>query len=376
MPLKAVNVPLIGLKAQLKPLRARILAGWARAYDQGAFINGPAMRALESEVAAMLGARHAIACNSGTDALLLLLRALGIGPGDEVLVPAFSFFATAEAVSLCGAKPVFCDIRDQDFLLDLSEVKKKLNSRTRAVLPVHLFGLPMDLRPLKRLIKGRKVRVIEDVAQAFGALTPEGYAGTAGDGGAFSFYPTKNLSACGDAGMLLAKDGAVARLARTLREHGSSTRYYHSHIGYNSRMDELQAIALRAKLPHLKKWNAARAKIARDYLAGLSGLPLRLPQDFGSSVWHQFALRVPGRGRRDALKMHLAAFGVSSAVFYPVPMHLQKPYLKGRRLAAAARLKVSERASREVLCLPIFPELKAAQIQSVIFQTRRFFGGR
>ncbi|MES2200691.1 MAG: DegT/DnrJ/EryC1/StrS family aminotransferase [candidate division FCPU426 bacterium] len=365
----SARVPMMDLKAHLRPMRAAILKGWARTFDAGSFVNGPEMKAFEVEAAAYAGVKHAIACNSGTDALVLLLRAHGIGPGDEVLVPAFSFFATAEAVSLCGARPVFCDIRDEDFLLDLGEVKKKLNARTKAVIPVHLFGLPMDLRPLKRLLKGRKVMILEDAAQAFGAPCGSGTAGGQADGGALSFYPTKNLSACGDAGMVLCNDGKTALAVRQLREHGSLKRYHHDQIGYNSRMDELQAVALRLKLPRLRAWTLARRRIAATYLKGLAGLDLKLPYDSPHSVWHQFTLRIPGQGRRDALKEHLDQLGISTAVFYPIPMHQQAPYV-----AKAPRLPRAEAAAREVLSLPIFPEMKSDQITRVLRGVRTFYG--
>jgi dTDP-4-amino-4,6-dideoxygalactose transaminase len=361
------KVPLIDLRAQMRPLRRLILADWAQALDSGAFILGPQMRAFEAEAAAYLGVKHAIACNSGTDALFILLRALGIGPGDEVIVPAFSFFATAEAVSIAGAKPVFCDIRADDFLLDLNEVKKALTGRTRAVIPVHLYGLPMDLGPLKRLLKGSKVAIVEDACQAFGARTGAGFAGALGDAAAFSFYPTKNLSAAGDAGMMSTNRDDVAALARQLREHGSPRRYVHERIGYNSRMDELQAAVLRRKLPRLKKWNQARARVAKAYLKGLKGLPLGLPPDSENSVWHQFTLRVPG-GRRDALKAHLETQGIASAVFYPGPMHRQKPYA-----SKAWRSPQADLASQEVLSLPMYPELRPAQVRAVIRGVAGFF---
>lgn len=362
-----IKVPLIDLAAQQRPLRSAILKGWARALDTGAFIGGSQVQDFEDEAAKFLKVRHAIACNSGTDALFILLRALGVGPGDEVIVPAFSFFATAEAVSIIGAKPVFCDIRADDFLLDLHEVKKSLSRKTRAVIPVHLYGLPMDLRPLKKLLRGKKVAIVEDACQSFGGRTSEGFCGGLGDGGAFSFYPTKNLSAAGDAGMMTTNRDDVAALARQLREHGSPRRYVHEHVGYNSRMDALQAIVLRHKLPRLKGWTEARRKIAKAYLKGMQGLPLGLPPASMASVWHQYTLRVRW-GQRDALKAHLESRGIASAVFYPGPMHRQRPYASSAWHSPQADL-----AAREVLCLPIFPEMKAAQVKAVIQGVRSFY---
>jgi dTDP-4-amino-4,6-dideoxygalactose transaminase len=310
---------MIDLAAQQRPLQRGILRGWKETLERGSFILGPNVRAFEEEAARFLKVKHAVACNSGTDALFIALRALGVGPGDEVIVPAFSFFATAEAVSIIGAKPVFADIRGRDFLLDLDEVRRLFSRRTKAVIPVHLYGNPMDLRPLRRFLKGRAA-IVEDACQAFGAKNAQGMVGGLGDAAAFSFYPTKNLSAAGDAGLLTTGSDGTARLARMLREHGSPKRYVHELVGYNSRMDELQAVVLRAKLPRLKGWNAARAKVAAAYLKGFKDLPLGLPLSAKNSVWHQFTLRVP-QGRRDALKAWLESKGVASAVFYPGKMN-------------------------------------------------------
>lgn len=358
---------MIDLIAQAKPLRARILKGWRQALETGTYILGPQVRAFEAEVAAYLGVKHAIACNSGTDALFILLRAAGVGPGDEVLVPAFSFFATAEAVSITGATPVFCDIDPVTYHLDLGEVAKRLTRRTKAVIPVHLYGLPMDLQPLKRALRGRDIAIIEDACQAFGARVGGRACGALGDGGAFSFYPTKNLSAAGDAGLMTTDDDSIAARARMLREHGSPKRYTHALVGYNSRMDELQAVVLRAKLPNLRAWTAARRKIAKAYLAGLKGLPLTLPVASAASVWHQFTVRVPG-AKRDALQEHLRQCGIASAVFYPGPMHTQAPYRAGKWRSPNA-----DEAAAQVLCLPIYPELRAPQVRAVIQGLRSFF---
>lgn len=367
-PLK--SVPLIDLPAQVAPLKKAILNDWANALDKGQFIHGPHGTALETELAAYLGCAATVGCNSGTDALFLILRALDIGPGDEVLVPAFSFFATAEAVSLVGAKPVFCDIDHGTFLLSLEEVGKKLTARTKAVMPVHLFGLPMDLQPLAKLLEKRrasKVVIVEDTAQAVGATVRGKHAGALGVAAGISFYPTKNLSAAGDAGAVATHDKALAARVKRLREHGMPQRYHHDEIGYNSRLDELQAIVVRHKLKHLDKWNAARRGLAARYDLGLRGLPVGLPLQHPGAVWHQYTLRVPG-GRREALRQHLQEAGVASAVFYPIPMHKQKPYLK-----LAPKLPVAEQAAAEVLSLPIFPEMSAAQQGRVITAIHRFY---
>jgi dTDP-4-amino-4,6-dideoxygalactose transaminase len=365
-----IGVPLIDLPAQVRPLKAAILKDWAEALDKGAYINGPHGKAFEAELAQYLGVKHVVGCNSGTDALLLAVRALGIGPGDEVLVPSFSFFATAEVVSLAGAKPVFCDIRPDSYLLDLGEVKKKLTRRTKAVMPVHLFGRIFDVAELQALLKRLKrpdVKVIEDSAQALGALAKGKRAGALGDAAGISFYPTKNLAAAGDAGALAIHDDTVAATARRLREHGMPVRYTHSEIGYNSRLDELQAIALRHKLPRLDRWNAARRERAARYAKLFKGLPLGLPQQGAGDVWHQYTVRVKD-GRREALRQHLVAAKIGCSVFYPTGMHSQAPYAKG-----APKLPVTEAAGAEVLSLPMFPELTAAQQGAVAKAVREFY---
>jgi dTDP-4-amino-4,6-dideoxygalactose transaminase len=354
----------------VKPLKAAILKDWAAALEAGAYINGPHGKAFEAELAAYLGVAQVVGCNSGTDALLLMLRALGIGPGHEVLVPAFSFFATAETVSLAGAVPVFCDIDEKSFLLDPAEVLKRLTPRTRAVMPVHLFGRVFDVAALAAALKkaGRPdVHILEDAAQCLGAVSKGRHAAGLGKAAGISFYPTKNLAAAGDAGALATDDPELAKTARRLREHGMPQRYTHTEIGYNSRLDELQAAVLRRKLPRLDRWNAARRKHAESYAKLLKGLPLGLPSQGPGDVWHQYTVRVAG-GRRDALREHLAAEGIGSSVFYPVCMHQQKPYAAG-----APKLPVSERAAAEVLSLPMFPEMTAVQLKAVAAALRDFF---
>jgi len=368
--LKPEPVPLIDLAAQVRPLRAAILKDWARILDQGAYINGVHGKGLEAELASYLGVKFVVGCNSGTDALVLILRAMGVGSGDEVLVPAFSFFASAEAVSLVGAKPVFCDIVAATYLLDPVDALRKLNSRTKGVMPVHLFGKVFDVAGFKASLRkaGRPdVAVIEDACQSLGATLKGRKSASLGRAAAVSFYPTKNLSAAGDAGALATDDPDLAATARRLREHGMPKRYVHTEIGYNSRLDELQAAVLRRKLPRLDRWIAARRRHALAYGRLLKGLPLGLPVPAPGDAWHQYTVRVSG-GKRDALREHLAAAGVSSAVFYPVCMHQQKPYA-----ARAPKLPVAEQAAAEVLSLPIFPEMSAGQLAEVAGAIRRFY---
>jgi len=365
-----MSIPMIDLPVQVKALKKSILKDWSEILDKAAYIHGPHGKALEAELAAYLGVKHVVGCNSGTDALLLAVRALGIGPGDEVLVPSFSFFATAEVVSLAGAKPVFCDIVPGTFMLDLGEVKKKLNRRTKAIMPVHLFGACFDVPALIALLKraGRgDVHIIEDTAQALGAKAKGHKAGAMGTASGISFYPTKNLSAAGDAGALATDSDELAAAARRLREHGMPKRYTHTEISYNSRLDELQAVVLRRKLPLLDKWNAGRRAAAGRYAKLLKGLPLQLPTQAAGDVWHQYTVRVPG-GKRDGLRDHLQAHQIGCAVFYPTGMHQQLPYAKGR-----PSLPQCEKAGLEVLSLPMFPQLSASQQSIVAKAIREFF---
>jgi dTDP-4-amino-4,6-dideoxygalactose transaminase len=364
------RVPLIDLAAQVRPLKSGILKDWAEALDRGAYINGPHGKAFEAELAAYLGVKHVVGCNSGTDALVLSLRALGVGPGHEVLVPTFTFYASAEAVSLVGAKPVFCDIVADSFLLDTADAMRRLTPRTRAVMPVHLFGRVYDVAALKAALKraGRGgVAVLEDACQSLGASLKGRKAAGLGSAGAISFYPTKNLAAAGDAGALATNDDALAALARRLREHGMPQRYVHTEIGYNSRLDELQAAVLRRKLPRLDRWNAARRRHAQAYARLLKGLPLGLPSQAAGDVWHQYTVRVR-QGRRDGLRDHLVKNGIGCSVFYPSCIHQQKPYAAG-----APKLPRAEAAAGEVLSLPLYPEMTARHLGAVVAQVRAYF---
>jgi len=364
-----MQVPFLDLPAQNRPLRARILKDWSEALDKGAFVMGAHGAALEREVAQSLGVKHAVAVNSGTDALTIGLRSLGVGPGDEVITTPFTFFATAECIALVGAKPVFADIDPGTYLLDAKDAARKVSHRTKAILPVHLYGLPCDLGPLKALAKRRGLRILEDACQAFGASNAQGHAGAMADAGAFSFYPTKNLGAAGDAGMLVTQDDAVAKAARSLRNHGSERRYYHDSVGYCSRMDEMQAIVLRAKLPRLKAWVKRRRGLAAAYAKGLSAIPgLELPLASPDHAWHQYTLRVKG-GRRDELMEFLKGEGVASMVFYPLALHQQHAFPATHGL----RLPQAQAAAQEVLCLPIFAEMTRAQQGHVIKTVRSFF---
>jgi dTDP-4-amino-4,6-dideoxygalactose transaminase len=323
----------------------------------GRFILGPQVEAFESEVASWLGTSHAVSLNSGTDALMITLDALGIGKGDEVITSAFSFFATAEAISRVGASPVFADIERDTFNLDPASVEKSLTPRTRALLPVHLFGQAAEMDALIALAQRHDLRIIEDTAQAFGGRYRGRRLGTLGHAGAFSFYPSKNLGAYGDGGLLVTDDEDLATGVRKLRDHGSRSRYYHDAVGYNSRLDEFQAAILRIKLPHVDAWNERRREAAGRYAELLGGLPLlTVPEqrDPAHHVFHQYTVRI-GAGRRDAVQQALSAAEVASVVYYPEPLHRSRPYA-----AEAPSLPEAEAATHEVLSLPMGPDLDAA----------------
>ena len=357
----SANVTMADPAAEYRALKTEIDDAVHRVLASGRYVLGPEMEALERELAAMTGGAHAVAVNSGTDALLLALVAAGIGEGDEVIVPGFTFFATAEAVTHARATPVFVDIDEKTFNIDVEDVTQHLTSRTRAVIPVHLFGQCADMVALDALCHERGIVVIEDCAQALGADYDGRNACTWGAFGCLSFYPTKNLAAAGDAGMVLCADAEHARRLRMLRHHGSERTYEHRYVGYNSRLDELQAAVLRVKLAHLARFDAVRLRNARLYRQRLADADLVLPSEHGRGrhVYHQFTIRSP---RRDAIREALAAQGIATGVFYPQPVHRQPAYSAGY---AGVSLPRSERASAEVLSLPVHPFLEEAAIERV-----------
>ena len=335
------------------------------------FILGPEMDAFERECAAALGVRHALGVSSGTDALLLALMALGIGPGDEVLLPAFTFFATAGSVARLGASPVWCDVDPHTFNLDLADAARKVGPRCKAIMPVHLFGQSMDMAAVTAFAKAHKLRVVEDAAQSMGARWQGKPTMAWGDFGATSFFPSKNLGGFGDSGLVTTSDDALAERARILRVHGMQPKYYHKLVGANFRMDPLQAAMLRAKLPHLPSYNCARAGNAAFYRRTLLGQPgiaenapgadarVLLPADrSGEGIWNQFTLRVTG-GRRDALKAFLADRKIGSEVYYPLTLDRQECFRGVGR--GVEGLGTAHRLADEVLSIPIYPELTEAQ---------------
>jgi dTDP-4-amino-4,6-dideoxygalactose transaminase len=357
-----MKVPYFDLPTHLRAMRPELDAALGRCLDSGAFCLGPEVQQFESEFAAFCEAGHCVAMNSGTSALHVAMRLLDLGPGDEVITTPFTFIATSWAIVYTGARPVFVDVEESTLNLDPNQVEEAITPRTKAVLPVHLYGHPCNLAPLLELARRRNVPVIEDAAQAHGARYHGKLVGTFGLMSAFSFYPTKNLGACGEGGALVTDRADLAARARSLREHGSSARYLHDETGYNYRMEGIQGAVLRAKLPRLGAWNQARRRIAHRYHSLLADTPLVLPREVGpvESVYHLYTVRHPNR---DRLKVHLEARNIGSAIHYPHPLHLQKCFAHlGYRPGAFPR---SERAACECLSLPMYPELSDDQVDCV-----------
>jgi dTDP-4-amino-4,6-dideoxygalactose transaminase len=371
-----MNVPLLDLKAQYAPLRQDALAAITRVCDSQRFIMGPEVDALEGELASMLGVRQAVGVSSGTDALIAALMALRIGPGDEVITSPYSFFATAGSIARLGARPVFVDIDPATFNLDVSLVDAACTPATRAIMPVHLFGLMADMPPLMDLARARGIPVVEDAAQAFGARREGRAAGAVGDIGCFSFFPTKNLGAFGDAGLVTTNDEDLGRRLRIIRLHGSEPKYFHKMVGGNFRIDALQAAVLRVKAPHLAAWTDGRRANAaryRDLIAG-TGLAghLTVPREPSGAfhIYNQFVVRAGLK--RDALRAHLLGRGVETEIYYPVPLHLQECFAPlGYQRGA---FPYAETAARETLALPIYAELTDEQIRHVVNAMTEFFG--
>ena len=355
------RIPIADPAAEYKELADEINEAVHGVLASGRYILGPEGAALEAEIAAYTGAAHAVGVNSGTDALHFPLRAAAIGSGDEVVMPSFTFVATAEAASYVGARPVFADIDPDTFCLDPRALEKALTPRTRAVIAVHLYGQCAAMEEIAAICRDRKLVLVEDCAQSLGADEGGRRAGNWGDFGCFSFYPTKNLAAAGDAGMITARDARHAGRLRMLRHHGSRQTYLHEVLGYNSRLDELQAAILRIKFKHLDRYNAARADVSHLYRELLKGLPLVLPADSGRGrhVWHQFTVRSE---KRDAMRAALDKAGIASMIYYPVPLHRQPLYAPDN---AGRAFPVTDEAARTVLSLPIFPHLGAERARRV-----------
>jgi dTDP-4-amino-4,6-dideoxygalactose transaminase len=368
----------LDLRAQFASIREEIMAAVTRVFESQYFILGPEVKLLEEEVAAKLGARFAVGCASGTDALVLSLRAAGIGPGDEVITTPFSFIATAGSIAQVGAKPVFVDIDPVTLNINPELVAPAITPQTRAIMPVHLFGLPADLDPILEVARAKGLLVIEDAAQAIGSRYNDRFIGTLGDFGCFSFFPSKNLGGAGDGGLVTTNDPAMAERLQMLRVHGSKRKYYHDILGTNSRLDALQAAVLRVKLRHLDSWAAGRQNRAERYrklfgersLASFVTCPPQPPAKF-HHVYNQFTIRVPFR---DELKETLRVSGIPSEIYYPRCLHLQPAFQYLGYQAGA--LPVAEKASREVLSLPVFPELTDAQQDLVVQSIAAFRAAR
>ncbi|HEV8541942.1 MAG TPA: DegT/DnrJ/EryC1/StrS family aminotransferase [Verrucomicrobiae bacterium] len=377
-------VPLLDVNAQNGPLEGELKAAFDRVLKSGQFIMGPDIGALESEISEMAAVKHAIGVSSGTDAILLALMALGVKSGDEVLCPSFTFFATAGCIARAGATPVFVDVDPLTFNLDLTDAAKKVTRRTKAIIPVHLFGQCADMDQVVQLAQAHGVTVIEDAAQSLGATYRGRAAGAIGSCGAYSFFPSKNLGGLGDAGMLVCNEDTLAEKARLLRTHGANPKYYHKEIGGNFRLDSLQAAFLRVKLAHYGSYNARRRANAAYYTEKLSKLPgvvlatdyehktgdavrLVLPTEMVgcNHIWNQYTVRIPGPGRRDIVRNKLADAGVSSEIYYPIPLHKQEcfAYCSGGQPDSCP---VASRIASEVLSIPIYPELTKMQVDAVV----------
>jgi dTDP-4-amino-4,6-dideoxygalactose transaminase len=361
------HIPILDLRPQYESLKLEIHAAITKVLERGDFIMGEEVKLFEAEVAAYLGVKHAIGLNSGTDALFIGLRAMGIGAGDEVITTSFSFFATAEAILHVGATPVFVDIDENTFNLNPDLLEAAITERTKAIIPVHLYGRPCEMGKIMAVAQKHNLKVLEDCAQSFGAKYMGGcsscdgsciskeiqnkFTGTIGDAGAFSFFPSKNLGAYGDGGMLVTNDDEIAELTRKLRSHGSIKKYHNELVGYNSRLDTLQAAILRVKLPHVDFWNVARRQIAENYNNLINDASIIIPEIIGGHVFHQYTIRVTQKSR-DNVQKRLTDVGVGSMVYYPISQD-QLPVYKGTYVPQP----LSTLVAKQVLSLPMYPEL-------------------
>ena len=369
-----MNVPLLDLQAQYVSLRDDLQQAVERVMSSQRFVLGEEVRGLENSIAGYCQTKHAVGCASGSDALLLALMALDVKAGEEVITTPFSFFATAACITRLGARPVFVDIDPRSYNIDASQVADAITSRTKAIMPVHLYGQCAAMDPLLDVSKRRGVSIVEDAAQAIGATDNGRPAGSMGLSGCFSFYPTKNLGGVGDGGILTTSDDDVAAHLRRLRAHGGANEYEHDEVGINSRLDELQAAVLRVKFPNLDRWSEERAQKAAVYSKLLNEADLSFPlapphvREDGRHIFHQYVIRVPGN--RNALMEHLKSRGVGSKVYYPIPLHLQKcfNYLGYKE----GQFPESESAAKETLALPVYPELTDEQQVYVVESIKSF----
>ncbi len=366
----SVVIPPFDATCQYQAIATNIEKNLRAVMADGRYIMGPQVKEFEEQFAKYLGSKNVISCNSGTDALHLALRALRIGPGDEVITTPFTFIATTEAIGIVGATPVFVDVDVNTYNIDPNLIEGKITERTKAILPVHLYGRPCNMSAIMAIARKYNLKVIEDCAQATGAVWADKKIGTIGDIGCFSFFPTKNLGCFGDGGAIATNDPVIAERVEYLRRHGGKVKYEHEELGLNSRLDTMQATILLVKLPLLEQWNGARAAIADYYLnhlADFKGIALPKVMQGGISVWNQFTLRILS-GQRDRVQSFLKSRGVGTMVYYPIPLHLQKVH--ARLGYSLGELPTSERLSDEVLSLPMFPELTLSA-QEVVAESLR-----
>ncbi|MGD9935176.1 MAG: DegT/DnrJ/EryC1/StrS family aminotransferase [Dehalococcoidia bacterium] len=364
-----MTVPFVDMQRLHGPNREELLGAFARVVDSGGFVQGREVEAFEQEFAGIYGVRHALAVSNGTTALHLALLGAGVGPGDEVITVSNTFIATVEAISMVGATPVFADIDFRTMLIDPTDVERRITARTRAIIPVHLYGRVCDMDAVMGLARRYNLKVIEDTCQAHGATDFGQLAGTFGDAGCFSFYPTKNLGTVGEGGMVITNDDDLAARVSMLRNHGQQARHVHVEPGYNYRMSELQAAALRLFLPHLATWNEHRAQVAAWYAEALEGAGLSLP-DAGPAGAHVFHLYVARSQQRDSLMRDLSSAGIGAAIHYPTPIHLQPAYAGDGE--GPGSLPITEHACSEIVSLPMHPAMTRAEVDEVAAAVRAF----
>ena len=368
-----MKLQMVDVVGQYQKIKPEIDSAVHRVLDSGQFIMGKEVGELECSIAGFLGVKYAVGCASGTDALQIAMMALGIGPGDEVISTPFTFVATAETIAILGARPVYVDIDPLTFNIDPTKIEAAITPKTKAIIPVHLYGQPADMDPIVQIARKHRISIIEDSAQAMGASYKGKRVCAIGDIGCISFFPSKNLGCFGDGGMLVTDDATLAGKMRMIAAHGSKVRYYHEILGLNSRLDTMQAAILSVKLRYLEAYNAARQRAASRYGELLAGLPVTTPyvSPHGVHIFHQYTLRVP---RRDNLAAHLKEKGIPHAIYYPVPLHLQKAFaMSGNK---KGDFPVTERAAEEVLSLPMHTELTEEQLQHISSTIKEFYGSK
>ncbi|MTI22752.1 DegT/DnrJ/EryC1/StrS family aminotransferase [Fulvivirga sp. RKSG066] len=358
-----MNIPFLELKRHHQDIQNELNAVTQKVVEEGWYVGGPRVKQFEEEFAAYLGARHCISCGNGTDALELVLEAMEIGPGDEVIIPSFTWVSNAEVVIRVGAKPVFADLPAHGYNISAEMIEPLININTKVIMAVHLYGVPCDMPAIMHLAKKHDIKVIEDCAQAHGAHIEGQKVGTFGNASAFSFYPTKNLGALGDGGAVVTNDNTLSDKIRLLADHGQQVRDKHLTVGRNSRLDTLQAAVLSLKLKHLDQWNAERAQLANQYLEGLKDCDLILPTSNESRVFHLFTIM---SSRRDALKEHLSEKGIATAIHYPKAIHQIEAYHSNEHLPSA------EKAASQILSIPLFPGLRKEEVSRLVEEVRRF----